>query len=254
MSEQEDKPVEQTPESAPQEAAPETPTPEAAAPAEPAPTQAAPTTATPAAASRQPQSRQPSGRGGGGGGGGGRGGGCGRGQGGRQSRGRGGQRGEEDSGLEETVVKINRCATVVKGGRRFSFSALVVVGDRSGKVGWGFGKANQVPNSIEKAIKAAERGMVSIERVGNTIPHETRGKYGASKVVLVPASPGTGVIAGAAVRAVIEAAGIRDLLTKAYGSVNPVNLVKATFVALDNLRSKQTIESLRGVSVEVQSK
>jgi len=172
----------------------------------------------------------------------------------RDRRGRDRDRDEGDSGLEETVVRINRCATVVKGGRRFSFSALVVVGDRAGKAGWGFGKANQVPAAVEKAIKAAERSMVPVERVGNTIPHETHGKFGASKVVLIPASAGTGVIAGAAVRAVIESAGIHDLLTKAYGSPNPVNLVKATFAALANCRSKQAAESLRGVQLEVQSK
>jgi small subunit ribosomal protein S5 len=174
----------------------------------------------------------------------------------RQGRGRGRDRDrdEGDSGLQETVVRINRCATVVKGGRRFSFSALVVVGDRDGKAGWGFGKANQVPAAVDKAIKAASRAMVPVDRVANTIPHQTLGKYGASRVVLIPASAGTGVIAGSAVRAVIEAAGIHDLLSKAYGSCNPVNLVKATFAALANCRSKQAVESLRGVTLDVLSK
>ena len=161
---------------------------------------------------------------------------------------------DQEGGLEETVVKINRCATVVKGGRRFSFSALVVVGDRNGTVGWGFGKANEVPASVDKGIKDAHKRLIKIHRVGHTIPHQIVGRFGASKVVLIPASPGTGVIAGAAVRAVIEAAGIHDLLTKCYGSVNPVNLVKATYLGLQNLRSKEEAERLRGVSLELQTR
>lgn len=149
--------------------------------------------------------------------------------------------------LEEVVVKINRCATVVKGGRRFSFSALVVVGDRDGHVGYGFGKANEVPPSVEKAVKDAKKRMVKVSIMDNTVPHEVWGRYGASRVFLKPASKGTGVIAGASVRAVVEKAGIKDVLTKAYGSTNPVNLVKATFEALTKLHLKEEVESLRGV-------
>ena len=151
--------------------------------------------------------------------------------------------------LSETVVKINRCAAVVKGGRRFSFSALVTVGDQASVVGYGFGKAKQVPSSVEKAVKDARKRLVRIPMVGTTIPHEVTGRYCSSKVALIPAAPGTGVIAGAAVRAVLESAGIRDILTKAYGSNNPVNLVKATFDGLAQLRTKRQAERLRGVSV-----
>ena len=151
--------------------------------------------------------------------------------------------------LIEKVVKIRRCAAVVKGGRRFSFSALVVVGDGKGRVGWGYGKANEVPPAVEKAVKDAERKMTPIHMEGTTIPHEIIGQFGAGYVVLCPAGPGTGVIAGAAVRAVCEAAGIHDILTKSYGSSNPTNLVKATVDALQKLRSKNEIERLRGVSL-----
>jgi small subunit ribosomal protein S5 len=158
----------------------------------------------------------------------------------------------EDSsgtGQIEKIVKIRRCAAVVKGGRRFSFAALVVVGNGSGRVGWGYGKANEVPPSVEKALKEASRSMVEISLEGSTIPHQIRGRYGAAKVVLVPAGAGTGVIAGAAVRAVCEAAGIHDILTKSFGSNNPVSLVKATISALEQLRPKHEIERLRGVSL-----
>jgi small subunit ribosomal protein S5 len=148
--------------------------------------------------------------------------------------------------LAETVVKINRCAAVVKGGRRFSFSALVTVGDQAGVVGFGFGKAKEVPNAVEKAVKDGRKRLVRIPMVGTTIPHEVAGHFSASKVVLVPAAPGTGVIAGSAVRAVLEAAGIRDILTKAFGSTNPVNLVKATFDGLAQLRTRRTVQKLRG--------
>ena len=151
--------------------------------------------------------------------------------------------------LIDKVVKIRRCAAVVKGGRRFSFTALVVVGDGNGKVGWGYGKANEVPPSVEKAVKDGTRNMVEISLDGTTIPHEVKGRFGAARVVLVPAGPGTGVIAGAAVRAVCEACGISDILTKSYGSNNPVNLVKATIGALQELRNKQEVERLRGVSI-----
>jgi small subunit ribosomal protein S5 len=138
---------------------------------------------------------------------------------------------------------------VVKGGRRFSFTAMVVVGDGQSKVGWGYGKANEVPPSVEKAVKDGTRNMVPIHLEGTTIPHTVRGRFGAAQVVLVPASPGTGVIAGAAVRAVCEACGIRDILTKSYGSTNPINLVKATMNALEQMRSKGEVERLRGVSL-----
>ena len=151
--------------------------------------------------------------------------------------------------LKDHVIKIKRCAAVVKGGRRFSFAALVVVGDGKGNVGWGYGKANEVPPSVEKAVKNASRDMVSVPLKDGTIPHTIKGRSGAAKVVLLPASPGTGIIAGAAVRAVCEAAGIRDILTKSFGSNNPVNLVKATVGALVQLRSAQDVERLRGVSL-----
>jgi len=151
--------------------------------------------------------------------------------------------------LIDKVVKIRRCAAVVKGGRRFSFSALVVVGDGKGRVGWGYGKANEVPPSVEKAVKDGTRSMETISLDGNTIPHQVKGRFGAAEVVLVPASPGTGVIAGAAVRAVCEAAGIRDILTKSIGSSNSTNLVKATIDALHKLRTQSEVERLRGVSL-----
>ncbi len=151
--------------------------------------------------------------------------------------------------LIDKVIKIRRCAAVVKGGRRFSFTALVVVGDGHGKVGWGYGKANEVPPAVEKAVKDGSRSMVEVSVSGNTIPHEVVGRFGAARVVLVPAGPGTGVIAGAAVRAVCEAAGLRDILTKSLGSTNPVNLVKATIDALLKLRSQSEVERLRGVSL-----
>lgn len=151
--------------------------------------------------------------------------------------------------LIDKVVKIKRCAAVVKGGRRFSFAAMVVVGDGKGRAGWGYGKANEVPPSVEKAVKQASRSMTDVALVEGTIPHLVKGRYGAAKVLLAPAGPGTGVIAGDAVRAVCEAAGIRDILTKSFGSPNPVTLVKATFDALGQLRTQQDIERLRGVSL-----
>ncbi len=157
-----------------------------------------------------------------------------------------------DAGFSETiekVVKIRRCAAVVKGGRRFSFAAMTVVGDGNGKVGWGYGKANEVPPSVEKANKQASREMVEVSIVEGTIPHLIKGRYGAGKVILVPAAPGTGVIAGEAVRAVCEAAGIKNILTKSYGTNNPITLVKATFDALARLRTRQETERLRGVSL-----
>jgi small subunit ribosomal protein S5 len=149
----------------------------------------------------------------------------------------------------EKVVKIKRCAAVVKGGRRFSFAAMVVVGNGRGKVGWGYGKANEVPPSVEKATKEGMRSMMEVALESGTIPHSVEGRAGASRVVLVPASAGTGVIAGSAVRAVCEAAGIRNILTKSFGSNNPTNLVKATMDALKQLRTRSEIERLRGVNV-----
>lgn len=151
--------------------------------------------------------------------------------------------------LIDKVVKIKRCAAVVKGGRRFSFAAMVVVGNADGRVGWGYGKANEVPPSVEKAVKQASRGMIEVPIEQGTIPHIVKGRFGAARVLLVPAGAGTGVIAGAAVRAVCEAAGIRDILTKSFGSNNAVTLVKATFDALAQLRTQQEIERLRGVSL-----
>lgn len=174
-----------------------------------------------------------------------------RGQGRGEGRGesRGDSRGEGRGDLIDKIVKIRRCAAVVKGGRRFSFTAMVVVGDGRGKVGWGYGKANEVPPAVEKAVKDGSRSMGEIPMSGRTIPHVVEGRFGASHVVLIPAAPGTGVIAGASVRAVCEAAGIQDILTKSFGSTNPANLVKATISALRSLRTKQDIERLRGVTI-----
>jgi small subunit ribosomal protein S5 len=151
--------------------------------------------------------------------------------------------------LIDRVVKIKRCAAVVKGGRRFSFAAMVVVGNGNGKVGWGYGKANEVPPSVEKATKQASREMIEVPLVNGTLPHQIKGQFGAAKVILIPAGPGTGVIAGAAVRAVCEAAGITDILTKSFGTNNPVTLVKATMEALGKLRTRQDVERLRGVTL-----
>lgn len=151
--------------------------------------------------------------------------------------------------LSENVVKIKRCSAVVKGGRRFSFAALVVVGDNKGKVGVGYGKANEVPPSVEKARKQGMRSMFTVPMEGSTIPHTVKGRFGGAEVILVPASEGTGVIAGAAVRAVCESAGIHNILTKSFGSNNPVPLVKATLEALKTLRPKSEVERLRGVTL-----
>jgi small subunit ribosomal protein S5 len=149
----------------------------------------------------------------------------------------------------ERTIKIRRCAAVVKGGRRFSFAAMVVVGNGRGKVGWGYGKANEVPPSVEKATKQASREQIEVPVIDDTIPHIVSGKCGAAEVVLVPAGAGTGVIAGSAVRAVCEAAGIKNILSKAYGTNNQITVVKATFEALKKLRTRPEIERLRGVSL-----
>lgn len=149
----------------------------------------------------------------------------------------------------EFVVKINRCATVVKGGRRFSFSALVVVGNENGQVGIGFGKANEVPPAVQKAAKDGHKNMHTVDILGTTIPHAVIGHSGATKVFMKPAPPGTGVIAGASVRAVVKSAGIHNIYTKAYGSTNPINLTKAALDALMKLGNKEKISRLRGVNI-----
>ncbi|MDP8262907.1 MAG: 30S ribosomal protein S5 [Candidatus Ancaeobacter aquaticus] len=156
----------------------------------------------------------------------------------------------EKSDLIEKVVKINRCAKVVKGGRRFSFSALVVVGDGAAHVGYGFGKANDVSSAIRKAIDSAKKSFIGVSMKGQTIPHEITGKYAASRVLLKPAAPGTGVIAGGGVRAVLEAAGIRDVLTKSLRSNNAMNVVKATMQGLESLTTKEIVEEERGLVIE----
>jgi small subunit ribosomal protein S5 len=157
-------------------------------------------------------------------------------------------RDSRDSG--EKVVNIRRCACVVKGGRRFSFNALVVNGNGSGSVGYGYGKATEVPTAVEKATKEANRRQVRVPIVQTTIPHQVKGRFGAAKVVLIPARPGTGIIAGECVRAVVESAGYQDILTKSFGSSNPMNLVKATFDALAKLRTREDVARLRGVELQ----
>lgn len=172
----------------------------------------------------------------------GRGGGRGRGQ-------RRDDRGADESGFESSVIRIYRCSKVVKGGRTFSFGALVVAGDRKGQVGIGYGKANEVPQAVEKATKEARRSLVKVPLVGTTIPHLTKGKTGSSSVTLVPARPGTGVTAGKSVRAMLELAGVTDILSKAYGSTSPKNLAKATIDALSRLRSAEHVSGSRKVQL-----
>lgn len=154
------------------------------------------------------------------------------------------------SDLAERVVSLNRVAKVVKGGRKFSFSALIVVGDGNGRVGAGLGKAREVPEAIRKGVEIAKRNMVPVPMVGTTIPHEVTYKWGAARILLKPAAPGTGVISGGAMRAVVELAGIKDILTKSLGTNNPINTVRATISALQTLRTAEEVADLRGKQIE----
>lgn len=153
-------------------------------------------------------------------------------------------------GFEEKLVQVNRVAKTVKGGRIFAFTALTVVGDGKGRVGFGRGKAREVPAAIQKAMESARRDMIQVELNGDTIQYPTKGRHGASKVYMQPASEGTGVIAGGAMRAVLELAGVQNVLAKCYGSTNPVNVVRATFQALSSMQSPEQVAAKRGKSVE----
>ncbi len=159
-------------------------------------------------------------------------------------------RDRDNSGFEETVVRVNRVAKVVKGGKRFSFSALVVVGDRKGKVGYATGKAGEVPEAIRKAVERAKKNLITVPMVEQTIPHEVTYQIGAARVMLKPAAPGTGVIAGGSMRAVLELAGIHDILTKCLGTTNPINVVMATVDALRSLKTAEKTAALRGKTVK----
>lgn len=228
------------------------------APAEITATESAPVADTvasepvpPTAAGSQQQDQRGGGGGGNRGGGGQRGGQ--RGGGGGRGGPRGGNRNgpqRDEGGIESSLVKIYRCAKVVKGGRTFSFGALVIAGDRAGNVGLGYGKANEVPMAVEKATKDARRSMIKVPLKGTTIPHTVKGKHGSSGVILVPARPGTGVTAGKSVRPCLELAGITDILTKAYGSTSPKNLVKATIDALKRLQTREEVEKDRKIKID----
>lgn len=157
---------------------------------------------------------------------------------------------ENEEGLQEKLVQVNRVAKVVKGGRIFGFTAMTVVGDGKGRVGFGRGKAREVPIAIQKAMEAARRGMIQIDLKGSTIQYPLSGRHGASKVYMQPASEGTGIIAGKSMRAVLEVAGVQNVLAKCYGSTNPVNVIRATFEGLKNMRSPESVAVKRGKSVE----
>ena len=236
MAEQQDSSEQTQAGQPPQQAAP------SPAPGEPAAEARPEAPAAPQAAHAE-EAERPRSKGGRGGGGGGRGG--------QRGGGRGrNERTADESGFESSVVRIYRCSKVVKGGRTFSFGALVVAGDRRGNVGIGYGKANEVPPAVEKATKDARKNMFKVSLKGTTIPHVVKGSSGASSVVLVPARPGSGVTAGKSVRPCLELAGVTDVLTKAYGSTSPKNLVKATVAALKQLQNRDQVEKIRGVQLE----
>lgn len=160
------------------------------------------------------------------------------------------RRQDENDGLNKKLIQVNRVTKVVKGGRNMRFSALVVIGDEKGKVGWGMGKAKEVPEAIEKATSQAKKNMITVPIVGTSIPHETTGIFGRGSVLMLPAGEGTGVIAGGPVRAVMEACGIKDIRTKSHGTNNPINCVKAVIAGLETLRTAEQVAALRGKTVE----